>query len=77
MAMRSSFFWTMKSCLVTPLLVDAAQSCQEIYPSKTEESVEDKVAESALDRSTYIQFSVGTFSFAIDISKVSEIISTP
>ncbi len=60
-----------------PLLVDAARSCQEIYPSKTEQRDEEKVAENALDRSTYIQFSVGTFSFAFDISRVSEIITRP
>jgi len=60
-----------------PLLVDAARSCQEIYPSKTVDSTDDKVAESALDRSTYIQFSVGAFSFAFEISHVSEIIARP
>ena len=56
-------------------LVDAARSCQEIFPPKsvTEKGVEDLNVE---DRQTYILFTV-EISLALDISCVCEILNRP
>ncbi len=58
-----------------PVLVDAARSCQEIYPSRTKETAREDT-ENGGQRKTFIVFSVND-SFAMDISHVSEVIDRP
>lgn len=57
------------------LLIEAAQSCQAIYPSDLEETAEEKESKAAT-RETYILFTV-EMQLSLDISCVSEIINRP
>lgn len=58
-----------------PLLVQAARSCKEIYPSKQNEASKE-VLQAPRVRSTYILFEI-EIQLAFDISCVSEIIDRP
>lgn len=58
-------------------IVSAAQSCKEIYPSKSNERTTSKsTGSNVVNRSTFIAFTVER-NFALDISYVSEIIGFP
>ena len=59
------------------MLIDAARTCQEIYPSKPEEETKVTDERKSSTRSKFILFRVGRHRFAFDISLVSEIIDRP